>query len=559
MRVVPRDSRPSTIIVKVFYFASVVATLLIKIKSNIIGNLLEGLIVNNRVYFFDTTLRDGEQTPGVQLNKDEKVKIAQRLEKLGIDIIEAGFAAASPGDAEAVRAVAQAVTKPKVVSLARANKKDIDAVIKAFEGVDNVGIHVFIATSPIHRERKLGMTKEQVVTKAVECVAYAAEHFDHVEFSCEDATRTELDFLVEVAEKVIEAGATVLNFPDTVGYTTPEEYANLFNYVRQHTKGIEKVKLSCHCHDDLGLATSNSIAAINAGVNQVEGTINGIGERAGNVALEEIAALLETRKDYYKKETGIVMKEIANTSKLISRLTGISVPPNKAVVGRNAFAHSSGIHQDGVIKDKSTYEIMTPESVGFVETKLVLGKLSGRNALKKRYEDLGFTLSNEQLNEVFVRFKELADRKKEIFDEDIIALLESDSSQLDQATYTFKDLSLQVLPNKGYRAFVNIENNIDHTEIEGVGKGNGPIDAIYKAIDQGLNIEAELLDYKINSVSKGKDSIGEVYVKIKHKDSLYHGRGMNVDIIFASASAYVDAINRLLNVTKKMETTSTTK
>ncbi|WP_449619944.1 2-isopropylmalate synthase [Robertmurraya sp. Marseille-Q9965] len=506
--------------------------------------------MSERVYFFDTTLRDGEQTPGVNLNQEEKVEIALRLEQLGIDVIEAGFAAASPGDAEAVRAVANAVTKPMVVSLARANKGDIDAVIEAFKGIDNTGIHVFIATSPIHREKKLNMTKEQVISKAVECVSYAAGYFTHVEFSCEDATRTEHDFLREISEKVIEAGATVLNFPDTVGYTTPEEYSELFRYIIENTKGVEKVILSCHCHDDLGLAASNSIAAIKAGAMQVEGCVNGIGERAGNVALEEVAALLETRKDYYQKETGIVLKEIAKTSKLISRLTGISVPPNKAVIGNNAFTHASGIHQDGVIKDKSTYEILKPETVGFMETRLILGKLSGRNALKKRYEELGYSISQEELIELFTKYKDLADRKKEIFDEDIIALLETKSYAEDQSTYTFKDLSLQVLPNKNYRAFVHIIQK-DGSIIEGIGEGNGPVDAIYKGIDQGLNIDIELIDYKIKSISKGKDSIGEVFVKIKNADSLFQGRAIHVDIIFASASAYIEAINRLISINPK--------
>ena len=379
----------------------------------------------NKVMFFDTTLRDGEQTPGVSLDENDKVEIALRLEKLGIDVIEAGFAAASPGDAKAVRAVAQAVKKPLVVSLARANKKDIDAVVQAFDGVDNVGIHIFIATSPIHRENKLRMTKAEVIAKAVESVAYASQYFKHIEFSCEDATRTELDYLCEVSEKVIEAGATVLNFPDTVGYTTPEEYTELFQYVSANTKGMDRVIMSCHCHDDLGLALSNSIAAIQAGVLQVEGCVNGIGERAGNVALEEVAALLATREDKYQKKTNIVLNEIAATSTTISTLTGISVPPNKAVVGGNAFAHSSGIHQDGVIKDKSTYEILKPETVGFTTTQLVLGKLSGRNALKQKIEELGYHINDEKLNDVFSQFKDLADRKKEIVDGDIVGLLEN--------------------------------------------------------------------------------------------------------------------------------------
>ncbi|WP_075981641.1 2-isopropylmalate synthase [Bacillus massilinigeriensis] len=501
--------------------------------------------MGKRIYFFDTTLRDGEQTPGVNLNQDEKVEIALRLESLGIDVIEAGFAAASPGDAEAIRAVAKAVTKPMVVSLARSNKADIDSVIQAIGDIDNTGIHIFIATSPIHRDRKLNMTKEEVIAKAVECVSYASNYFKHIEFSCEDATRTELDFLSEVSEHVIAAGATVLNFPDTVGYTTPEEYTRLFRYILDNTKGIENVRLSCHCHDDLGMALSNSIAAITAGALQVEGCVNGIGERAGNVALEEVAAILETRKDYYQKETGINLKEIAKTSKLVSRLTGIAIPPNKAVIGGNAFAHSSGIHQDGVIKDKSTYEIMTPESVGFNETKLVLGKLSGRNALKKRYEELGYIVSEEQLKEIFKKYKDLTDRKKEIFDEDIIALLETQPRNDVTASYSFKDLSLQILGDNHYRAFVNITSSNDNV-IEGIGEGNGPIDAIYKGIDAALQLnDIELIDYKINSVSRGKDSIGEAFVKVKSNESYVQGRAINVDIIVASANAYIDAINRL--------------
>ncbi|MBS4211415.1 MULTISPECIES: 2-isopropylmalate synthase [Neobacillus] len=497
-----------------------------------------------RIYFFDTTLRDGEQTPGVSFNLDEKVEIALRLENLGIDIIEAGFANASPGDAEAIRAVAKAVSGPIVVSLARTNKDDIDAVINTLGDIDNTGIHIFIATSPIHRERKLGMTKEQVLEKAVESVSYAAKYFKHIEFSCEDATRTELEFLSEVAEKVVEAGATVLNFPDTVGYTTPEEYTKLFQYVLENTKGIEKVRLSCHCHDDLGMALSNSIAAIQAGAVQVEGCINGIGERAGNVALEEVAALLETRKDYFNIQTGIKLKEIAKTSKLISRLTGIAIPPNKAVIGGNAFSHSSGIHQDGVIKDKATYEIMTPESIGFNETKLVLGKLSGRNALKKRYEELGYSVNEAQLKEIFKKYKELADRKKDIFDEDIIALLETQPKNAAPSSFTFNDFSLQILNHNQYRAFVNIIG-AENTDIEGIGDGNGPIDAIYKGIDSALGLELELIDYKINSISKGKDSIGEVFVKVRNNDKMVSGRAINVDIIVASANAYIDAINRL--------------
>ncbi len=505
--------------------------------------------MGKRVYFFDTTLRDGEQTPGVSLNQLEKVEIALRLEALGIDVIEAGFAAASPGDAACIRAVAQAVSKPLVVGLARANKEDIDAVVQSLGDLDNTGIHIFLATSPIHRQKKLGMTKQEVIDSSTECVAYASQFFKHIQFSCEDSTRSELDFLCEVSESVIKAGATVLNFPDTVGYTTPEEYTKQFEYIIKNTKGIENIRLSCHCHNDLGLAVSNSIAALMAGATQVEGCITGIGERAGNVALEEIAALLETRKDYYQKETGINLKEIAKTSKLVSRITGIAIPPNKAVIGANAFAHASGIHQDGVIKDKSTYEIMKPESVGFTDSKLVLGKLSGRNALKKRFDVLGYTVADENLKQIFEKYKELADRKKEIFEEDIIALLEAETSKDKNTNYIFKDLSIQVLNNKQYRAFVHVINEMDNSIVEGIGEGNGPIDAIYKAIDNSLNKNIELTDYKINSISKGKDSIGEVFVKVKETNKASQGRAINVDIIMASAEAYIDAINRLMRVT----------
>ncbi|WP_413299815.1 2-isopropylmalate synthase [Bacillus sp. 1P10SD] len=502
--------------------------------------------MSQKIYMFDTTLRDGEQTPGVSLNLDEKVEIAKQLEKAGIDVIEAGFAAASPGDLKAVRAVAEAVKKPIVVSLARTNKEDIDTVAEALHGINNVGIHIFIATSPIHMEKKLRMTKSQVLEQSVNAVRYASQFFNHIEFSCEDSTRSDLDFLCEISEQVIEAGATVLNFPDTVGYITPWEYAERFKTLRKNVKGIENVILSCHCHDDLGMATINSLAAIEAGVTQVEGCINGIGERAGNVALEEVALSLETRYDHFQKRTSMVLKEIAKTSKLVSRLTGMPVPANKAVIGANAFAHASGVHQDGVIKDKSTYEIMKPETIGLEEVDLVLGKLSGRNALKQRLISLGYDASENELKYIFKKYKELADRKKQILDDDIIALVDNQRKN-GMEFFKLKSISISYETSSDPRASVQLVNHYD-TLLEGISSGNGSVDAIFNAIDQMIDEEIELLDYKILSVTRGKDAQGEVFVQIRMDETLAQGRGMSVDILEASAEAYLSAINRIKNL-----------
>jgi 2-isopropylmalate synthase len=503
--------------------------------------------VSKKIYMFDTTLRDGEQTPGVSLNLAEKVEIAKQLEKAGIDVIEAGFAAASPGDMKAVRAVAEAVEKPIVVSLARTNKEDIDAVVEALSGISNVGIHIFIATSPIHMEKKLRMTKSQVLEQSVEAVRYASQFFSHIEFSCEDSTRSELDFLCEISEQVIQAGATVLNFPDTVGYITPWEYANRFRTLRERVKGIENVILSCHCHDDLGMATINSLAAIEAGVTQVEGCINGIGERAGNVALEEVALALETRYDHFQKRTSMVLKEIAKTSKLVSRLTGMPVPANKAVIGANAFAHASGVHQDGVIKDKSTYEIMKPETIGLDEVDLVLGKLSGRNALKQRLIALGYDADEVELKNIFKKFKELADRKKQILDDDIIALVDNQRKN-GVELYKLRNISISYDTSSQPNASVQLLNDSDQL-LNGTSSGNGSVDAIFNAIDKIVEEEIELIDYKILSVTKGKDAQGEVFVQIKMDETIAQGRGMSVDILEASAEAYLAAINRIKNLT----------
>jgi 2-isopropylmalate synthase len=508
--------------------------------------------MGKKIYMFDTTLRDGEQTPGVSLNLSEKVEIAKQLEKVGIDVIEAGFAAASPGDLQAVRAVAQAVQKPIVVTLARTNKEDIDAAVEALNGLDNVGVHIFIATSPIHMEKKLRMTKNQVLEQSVEAVRYAKKYFSHIEFSCEDSTRSDLDFLCEIAEEVIKAGATVLNFPDTVGYITPWEYAERFRTIRERVKGIENVILSCHCHDDLGMATINSLAAIEAGVTQVEGCINGIGERAGNVALEEVALALETRYDHFQKKTSMVLKEITKTSKLVSRLTAMPVPANKAVIGANAFAHASGVHQDGVIKDKSTYEIMKPETIGLDEVDLVLGKLSGRNALKQRLVSLGYDIGEDELRVVFKKFKELADRKKEILDDDIIALVDNQTKNGNEY-FKLKNISISYDTSSQPLASVLLMDDRDHLQ-KGTASGNGSVDAIFNAIDQIVGQEIELLDYKILSVTKGKDAQGEVFVQIKSGDTIAQGRGMSVDILEASAEAYLAAINRIKNLISQIVT-----
>lgn len=503
-------------------------------------------MMEKKIYTFDTTLRDGEQTPGVNLNQAEKVEIAKQLEKVGIDIIEAGFAAASPGDLKAVRAVAEAVEKPIVVSLARTNKEDIDAAIEALNGLDNVGIHVFIATSPIHMEKKLNMTKEQVMEQAVNAVSYASQHFDHVEFSCEDSTRSDLDFLCEISEKVIEAGAKVLNFPDTTGYITPWEYAERFRVLQKRVKGIENVILSCHCHDDLGMATINSLAAIEAGVTQVEGCINGVGERAGNVALEEVALALETRFDHFQKRTSMHLKEIAKTSKLVSRITGMPIPANKAVIGANAFAHASGIHQDGVIKDKQTYEIMKPETIGLDDTSLVLGKLSGRHALKEKLSELGYQVSDEELKQIFKKFKDLADRKKQILDDDIIALVDNQTKN-DVEFYKLKNISISYQTASEPKASVKLSTDTNNV-IEKEASGNGSVDAIFNAIDAIVGEKIELLDYKILSVTHGKDAQGEVFVKIKANDIISQGRSISVDILEASAQAYLAAVNRIKNM-----------
>lgn len=498
-----------------------------------------------KIYVFDTTLRDGEQSPGVNLNTQEKVEIALQLEKLGVDRIEAGFPAASPGDLAAVNAVARAVKNASVMGLARSVEKDIDAVYEALKGAEDPAIHIFLATSPIHRKHKLRMEKEQVLETAQRAIRYAKKYFAKVEFSAEDAGRTELDFLCQVTELAVREGVTVVNIPDTVGYMNPQEFGNIFKTLKETVPGIEKIQLSAHCHDDLGMATANSLAAILNGADQVEGTINGIGERAGNTALEEVALALATRADFFGAQTTMNLKEIAKTSRLVSRLTGMVVPGNKAIVGANAFAHESGIHQDGVLKEKTTYEIISPDTIGLKDSKLVLGKHSGRHAFREKLVDLGFeNLTEEQVNAAFGKFKDLADRKKEVSNEDIIALLE-EKLALTPEVFALEQLVVSFDSHATPTAKVRLKTPQGVAETQ--SEGNGSVDAIYQAIGSLAQVEAILDDYTIKSVSDGTDALGEVHVVLKKGDVSAQGRGVSTDILEASARAYVDALNRLVD------------
>ncbi|ANY68067.1 2-isopropylmalate synthase [Paenibacillus sp. BIHB 4019] len=501
-----------------------------------------------KIYIFDTTLRDGEQSPGVNLNTKEKVEIALQLEKLGVDRIEAGFPAASPGDLAAVNAVATAIKNATIIGLSRSREQDIDAVREALKGAQDPCIHLFLATSPIHRKHKLRMEKEQVLETAERAIRYAKKYFDKVEFSPEDAGRTELDFLCEVTDMAIRAGATVVNIPDTVGYLNPQEFGNIFKTLKQNVPNIETIQLSAHCHDDLGMATANALSAILNGADQVEGTINGIGERAGNTAIEEIALALATRSDYFGATTTLNLKEIAKTSRLVSKLTGMVVPGNKAIVGANAFAHESGIHQDGMLKEKTTYEIISPDTIGLKESSLVLGKHSGRHAFREKLIDMGYELDEEAVNVAFAKFKNLADRKKNVTDEDIRAFLEE---KLVDTPEVFTLETIQVsYGNQSTPSASVIIRQADGSVSEGTAEGNGSVDAIYNAIDKVTSEAVELEDYSIKSVSQGKDALGEVHVVLNQNEVSAQGRGLSTDILEASARAYIDALNRLIEKRK---------
>jgi len=501
--------------------------------------------LSNRVYIFDTTLRDGEQSPGVSLNAGEKLEIARQLARLGVDIIEAGFPITSQGDFNAVSTIAREVRGVTVAGLARTNPADIDRAWEAVKHAEQPRIHTFIATSDIHLQHKLRMSREQVIETAVAGVKRARGYTSDVEFSAEDASRSDLEFLCRVVENAIEAGATTINIPDTVGYTTPDEFADFIRGIMNGTKGIEKVVLSVHCHDDLGLAVANSLAAVLAGARQIEGAINGIGERAGNASIEEVVMSLYTRRDRYGLETGVNTEEIYRTSKLVSKLTGMSIQPNKAVVGKNAFAHEAGIHQDGVLKERTTYEIMNPAMVGISHSNLVLGKHSGRHAFRSRLVELGFSLSDEELNKAFIRFKEMADRKKEISDHDIEAIVENEIRKV-PATYELAYLHISSGTTIVPTATVGLTQGEEL--VEEAACGNGPVDAICKAADKITGYHCRLASWEISAITAGKDALGEVTLRIaeNNTDKLYMGRGISTDILEASARAYVNAVNKMI-------------
>lgn len=490
-------------------------------------------------------MRDGEQSAGVNLNLSEKLEIARQLERLNVDIIEAGFPAASKGDFSSVQKIAQMVKNCSVTGLARGVISDIDAAWEALKDGAEPRLHTFLATSPIHRQYKLKMSKEEVIETAVQSVKYAAKKFPIIQWSAEDASRTELPFLAEIVEKVIQAGAHVINLPDTVGYGTPEEYGKIFKYLRENVPSIDKVSLSTHCHDDLGMAIANSLAAVENGATQVEGTINGIGERAGNAALEEMAVALHIRKDFYNASTRLNLQEISRSSSLVSKLTGMVVPANKAVVGKNAFAHESGIHQDGVLKEKTTYEIISPELVGVQSNSLVLGKHSGRHAFKNRLNELGLNVPDEEINKLFVSFKELADRKKELTDYDLVALVLDDKLSKEVSFYELNQIQVQYGTNQIPTATVTL-TGIDKEIIQEAGTGAGSIEALYNTLEKCVDGTVNLLDYRIQSVGAGRDALAEVYVKMKYLDVETSGRGLAQDVLEASGKAYLNAINRVI-------------
>ncbi|MCP5159055.1 MAG: 2-isopropylmalate synthase [Gammaproteobacteria bacterium] len=499
----------------------------------------------NKLIIFDTTLRDGEQSPGASMTKEEKVRIAKMLERMRVDVIEAGFPIASPGDFEAVRAVARAVKDSTVCGLARASDADIDRAGEALKEAAACRVHTFIATSPIHMQMKLRMEPDQVLERAVEAVRRARRWTDDVEFSAEDAGRSELDFLCRITEAVIAAGARTINIPDTVGYNVPEQFAHTIRSLIERVPNADKAIFSVHCHNDLGLAVANSLAAVLAGARQVECTINGLGERAGNASLEEIVMTVRTRRDVFQLETGIDTTQIVPASRLVANITGFPVQPNKAIVGANAFAHESGIHQDGVLKHRETYEIMRAEDVGWSANRMVLGKHSGRNAFRTRLEELGVSFaSEEELNDAFARFKELADKKHEVYDEDLQALVTD--AYLSAENERVKLLYLRVCSETGETPNAQVTLLVDGAEHNATAEGGGPVDAAFKAIESLLQTGTDLLLYSVNNITSGTDSQGEVTVRVSKQGRIVNGQGADTDIVIASAKAYVNALNKVM-------------
>jgi len=498
------------------------------------------------IRIFDTTLRDGEQSPGCSMNLKEKIEMAKQLERMKVDIIEAGFAISSPGDFISVKTIAETIKDCTIASLARTTEADIDRAWEAVSGAVAPRIHTFIATSPIHMEYKLLMTPDEVLERTITMVKYAKRYCSDIEFSAEDATRSEPIFLAKVIEAAIKAGATTINLPDTVGYTTPEEYYEFLMKLREYAPSMENIIISAHCHNDLGLGVANSLAAIKAGARQIECTINGIGERAGNAAMEEIVMALHTRKDILQADTRIISTEIIRSSSLLTSITGVKVQPNKAIVGENAFAHEAGIHQHGVMKNKETYEIMTPESVGLNENNMVLGKHSGKHAFKSKVKELGYELPEADINKIFTKFKEVADKKKQVFDRDIEALIAKEAVQIPK-TYCLENYVIN--SGNSITATAVLKMIKEGKSIEKVSRGDGPIDASFKAIEKIVGIELKLEDYQLQSVTEGKDALGDALVKISDENgSVFIGRGLSTDVIEASIHAYINAVNKMIYI-----------
>lgn len=497
------------------------------------------------ITIFDTTLRDGEQSPGASMNLSEKLEVAQALSDLGVDVMEAGFPIASPGDFEAVREIATTIRGPIICGLARCNDGDIDRAWEALQKAKQARIHVFLATSAIHREFKLRMTQDEIIARAVKGVERAVSYCDDVEFSAEDAARTEIDFLCRVVEAAIKAGATTINIPDTVGYTTPNEMFQRIESLINRVPNIDKAILSCHCHDDLGMAVANSLAAVQAGAGQIECTINGIGERAGNCSLEEVVMAMRTRSEMYHTKTRIVTERLVPVSRLLCKITGLDVQRNKAIVGRNAFAHEAGIHQDGMLKERSTYEIMRPEDVGFAKTDLVLGKHSGRAALADRAKELGYNLTGEQLQTVFEQFKTLADKKKEIYDGDIVALIQQQISGPSQRVWSLASFSV----SSGTGKVPSVELTLQHGDeqyTERVEQGDGPIDAAFWAVEKITGIKVVCKDFRVRSATIGRDALGEVTLEVEHDGQQYRGMGASTDTVESTILAMLNAVNRIV-------------
>ena len=511
----------------------------------------------DKVIIFDTTLRDGEQSAGAGLTVEEKLRIAHQLNKLGVDVIEAGFAGSSPGDFEAVRRIANEVKGPVITSLARAVDSDIDAAGKALEGVENARIHTFLSSSDVHLMHQMRKDRESIMDMAVHAVERAKSYVDDVEFSPMDASRTEPEYLYTMLEAVIRAGATTVNIPDTVGYSTPEEFGALIRGIKENVPNIDGVVISVHCHNDLGMASANSLAAIENGARQVEGCVNGLGERAGNAALEEVIMAVETRPDQYGVTTGINCEEIGNSSRMVSSIFGFPVQANKAVVGQNAFRHSSGIHQDAFLKERTTFEIMEPDTVGWRGQALVLGKLSGRAGLRSRLHELGYDLSDEELASVFVSFKDLADTKREVTDMDLEALM-SEQHRMVDTDRTYKVIAVHVVCGNDTVPQAKVTLDCPDGQSRTVeSRGTGPVDAVCKAIDQVVDLNIDLTEFAVSAVTEGIDSLGEVTIRVAKDGSVYSGRGSDSDIVVASAKAYVNAINRLITIGVQDRTATT--